>query len=489
MKLPLRAVLVAACLSAFALAQQDLHARLLPITAPIRHAGVYRVATGTWVGHASLANVLGPDTIYNNTCASAYFVRMTPTESFQHRSRIPSTSGPIRPSVGYGPTRNDEAPGCRDAYRVNGFQVAYCSSAPTTVNWRYEFADSWTACAAGNMTSTATVLANGLPGGTPAGGQRCWIIDIDLTGTSGGSIVLSADGDGTYTGPSSNETFGWSLAQNQALAEFTGPLLAGDYTWTGGAHTGPLTPCTGTDGTIWDNPIDLAEEGTGMSSSDFFRDAATPGPVSAPSGPACYYFGGNPHADFWLKLYSDPGCTEPNPLNEFCFPGEAGTEACTTCVPANPPSAHGRGCNNYGQVTGGARLSALGFSRVSHDTVVFTSSFENNTSFTILLQGTSTSNIVFGAGVRCVTGQLKRLYAGPAGSAANGDAAGVFRRPGPADPRSVHEASFATGYDIAAYAPVTLYYLAYYRDPAAAAHCGAAATFNASQSGSIFWSP
>jgi hypothetical protein len=486
MKLPLRVVLAAACLSASALAQQDLHARLLPITAPIRHAGVYRVATGTWVRHASLANVTGPDTIYNNTCASAYFTRMTPTEAFQHRSRLPSTTGPTTPSVYYGTSRHDEVPGSLDAYLVNGFQIAYCSSATTTVDWRYDFADSCTTCGT-NMGSNATVLATGLPGGSPTGGQHCWIIDIDVSGIPGGGILLSADGDGTYVGPSSVETFGWSFSQNQALSAFTGPLVAGDYTWTGGAHSGPLTPCTGTDGTIWDNPINLNEEGTGMSSTDLFRDAATPGPVSAPSGPGCYYFGGNPHADFWLELYADPGSTQPNPLTPYCFPGEGGIHACTTCVPANPPSAHGRGCDNYGQTTGGAALSAAGFSRVSHDTVVFTSSFENNTSFTILLQGTTTSNTVFGAGIRCASGLLKRLYLGNAGSAANGDAAGMFHRPGPADPTSVHAASLAKGYDIAAHAPVTLYYLAYYRDPGAAAHCGAAATFNASQSGSISW--
>jgi len=120
---------------------------------------------------------------------------------------------------------------------------------------------------------------------------------------------------------------------------------------------------------------------------------------------------------------------------------------------------------------------------------VFTSSFENNTSFTILMQGTSTTNAVFGAGIRCVAGQLCRLYAGAAGSAANGDPAGAFHRPGPADPTSVHAASLAHGYDIAAHTPVSLYYLAYYRDPAAAAHCGPTATFNASESGSLVWTP
>lgn len=479
-----------ALLCAGAMAQGDIKSRLQPVTTPIKHAGIYHVATGTWTRHGSLSNVTGPDTIYNNTCAAAYYTRMQPTESFQHRSRIPSTSGPTTPSIFYGTARNDEAPGCHDSYTVNGFQTAYCSSATTTVDWTYDFANSYTLCGGGDMLSDYNVVVTGLPGGTITGAQNCWIVDIDLSGNSGGGIVLSADGDGTYLGPTSDvETFGFSFKHNRLYTTFTGPLIAGDYTWTGGTVTGPLVPCAGTDGTIWDNPINLAEEGTGMSSQDFFRAAATPGPVSPPSGAGCYYFGGNPHGDFWLKLYGNPGCPAQNPLTAFCFPGEGGTGACTTCVPANPPSVHGRGCNNYGQITGGAQLTATGSSQVSNDTIVFTSSFENNTSFTILMQGTATNNVAFGAGRRCVAGNLKRIYNGPAGSAANGDPAGVFHRPGPSGPLSVTAASLAKGYDIGANAPVTLFYLAYYRDPAASAHCGPLATFNASQSGSLNWIP
>jgi len=289
-------------------------------------------------------------------------------------------------------------------------------------------------------------------------------------------------------GPSTLEQFGWSLTHDQALSTITGPLIAGDFTWTGGYLSGPLTPCAGTDGTLWDNPINLAEEGTGMSSNDFFRAAATPGPVSLSSGPGCYSFGGNPHADFWLKLYADTGCSPPLPGVGFCFPGEGGIRACTTCSPANPPSAHGRGCDNHGQHTGGAALSAFGSAQVAFDSVVMTSQFENDTALTVLMQGTATANAVFGAGVRCVGGTLKRLYTGNAGSPANGDPAGVFHRPGPADPRSLHQASLDVGYDIAAHAPVTLYYQAVYRDPNASAHCGGA-TMNSSPASRANWIP
>lgn len=479
-----------------AMAQGDLKSRLIPITAPIKHAGIFHVATGTWTRNASLANVTGPDQIYNNTCMPVYYTLMGKSESYQHRSRIPSPSGPTTPSIYYGTAQNDEAPGCQTSYTVNGYQFAYCSNRSTgRVTWTHEFANSYTVCGAGDMIPDYTVVVTGLPVGSTTGGLQCWIVDVDLSGNSGGGIVLSADGDGTYQGPSDVEQFGFSLTQNTPLTGSppnqvgTGPIIAGDFTWTGGALVGLLTPCTGTDGTIWDNPINLGEQGTGMASNNFYRIAATPGPVTVPSGPGCYWFGGNPWGDFWLKLYANAGCPQQSPLTPYCFPGENGIRACTTCSPPNPPSVHGRGCDNYGQHTGGAQLTATGISSVSADTVVFTSSFENNTAFTIIMQGNATSNLIFGAGIRCVAGPLQRIYKGPAGSAANGDPPGVIHRPGPADTTSVHQASLNRGYDIGLHAPVTLYYLAYYRDPSASAHCGTTATFNASQSGSMNWVP
>jgi hypothetical protein len=488
MRKPAAVLILISLFTATALAQSSLRGRLRPITVPIQHAGVYHVATGTWTHHASLANVTGPDVIYNNTCAPAYYVAMNGLESFQHRSRIPSTSGPTTPSVYYGTARNDEAPGCLDSYTVNGFQIAYCSLAVTRVDWSWDFASSYTLCGQGDMVSQYNVVLTGLPGILSNHSQGCWIVDIDLSGTSGGGIVLSADGDGTYAGPSTLEQFGFSLMEtNQPLSRYTGPILAGDYTWTGGQVAGYFTPCSGTDGTIWDNPITLAEEGTGMASNNFFRYAATPGPVSAPSGPGCYDFRPSVHADFWLKLYANPGCVIDNwSWSVFCMPGEGGVQACTTCSPPNPPIAHGRGCDNFGQHTGGAQLDGTGVPQISNDTFVFTSQYENNTAFTILMQGTATTNVVFGAGVRCVAGHLVRLYSGPAGSAANGDPAGTIHRPGPVDPRSIHQASLDRGYDIAAHAPVTLYYLAYYRDPLASPHCNGA-TFNATEGGALIW--
>jgi hypothetical protein len=114
-----------------AAAQGDPNVRLRPITAPLRRAGVYHVATGTWTRGASL-DASAPFVVYNNSCNVGYFTTMLSTETFQHRSRLPSPSGPTTNSTFYGSTqsdhRYDERPGCWSSYLVVGFEVEYCSS-------------------------------------------------------------------------------------------------------------------------------------------------------------------------------------------------------------------------------------------------------------------------------------------------------------------------------------------------------------------------
>jgi hypothetical protein len=170
----------------------------------------------------------------------------------------------------------------------------------------------------------------------------------------------------------------------------------------------------------------------------------------------------------------------------FCLPGQNGVHACPC---SNPPAGTGLGCNNFGAgPADSGRLDASGSAIVANDTLVFTASGENNTAFTIIAQGTAQlpAGVVFGAGVRCVAGTLKRLYSGPAGSAANGDPPGTIHRPGPADSTPVHTASANKGYVIVP--PITLYYFAYYRDPGAAGPCGnPTATFNSTQAGAVTW--
>ena len=470
-----------ALLGASALAQGDLRSRLQPITSPLKNAGVYHVATGTWTRNGQLSNLSGPSIIYNNSCSAAYYSGMISGEKWQHRSRIPTTAANGAPTVGsafYGPPRNDEAPGCDIRYLVNGFQVLYCSSRPSglgTLSWDHEFANSYTSCGTSDMVPTTSFNITGLPAGTSTGQQNCWIVNIDLDAVSQ-SFLIRADGDGTYIGTSDLETFGWSQGPTTAgitTAQGTGPVIAGNFTWLGGSLTGPQTPCTGTDGTIWDNVIDLTEEGTGMASLDAFRATGTA------TAPGCYFFLGTPHADFYLKLFSDQApCS--NPMVQNCRPGvDAGIIACPC---SNPPAGGGLGCNNFG--AGPAQsgtLNATGSASLSSDSIHLVASGCNNTSLNVFFTGSGAlhpTGLVHGAGVRCVTTALKRLYTGSASG-------GAITRPGMADP-SVSARSAALGVPISA--GQTRHYFNIYRDPSAAGPCGnTASTVNLTNSGSITW--
>jgi hypothetical protein len=473
-------------LGASVMAQSEIKSRLQPVTSPIQRAGVFHVSTGTWTRNTSLANVTGPDTIYNNSCSLVYFGAQITGEKWQHRGRIPSPTGPTTDSQFY-PGNNathefDERPGCNTQYTVNGFEILYCSSKPSGAGLMtqvHQFASSYTNCPTGDMVPNVTITITGLPGGTATGAQICWVVGLDLDAASA-SFNLLADGDGTYNnGTSDQNTFGWSFGPTSAVAatDQTGPIIAGNFTWTGGALSGPLTPCTGTDGTIWDSPVDLTEPGTGMSSQNFFRITGT---NTATGGSGCYFFGGTPHADFYLKMFSNANCAPVDPVTDFCFPGVGGV---ITCPCGNPPVAPGKGCNNFGAgPVASAELSGAGTPSIASDTVVLTATGENNTSTTIFLQSPSSSStgLIFGGGVRCITGSLKRLYTGPA-------SAGTISRPLPADPR-IHVRSAALGDPLAPGA--VRFYMSYYRDPGASGPCSnAASTFNCSNSGKMTWAP
>jgi hypothetical protein len=481
-----------ALLCAVASAQGDMKSRLLPITAPLRHAGVYHVATGTWTRGAKPGNLPGP-VIYDNSCNLIYFTSMLSTESFQHRSRIPSPSGPTTDSIFYATSnsnhRYDERPGCADRYTITGFEVGYCSTHVGTIDWEYQFASSWAECGTSDMVPQYTITVTGLPGVPSTRVFNCWFVGLDLGGLPNGGMELSADGDGSYQGPSTLDQFGWSFRPSSptVAGEVTGPIIAGNYTWVG-IHGIPEL-CTGTDGTIWDSssvgggPTPPGERsGTGMSSNDFYRDAG--GPVSGASGPGCYDFQqSNLHADFYLKLFSAPACGAPgDPVLRFCAPGVGGIVTCPCGNPQVPPGAT-RGCANFAAGTGGALLSGSGVPVAGiGDTLGFDVTAGYGSSVTVLFQGTTGSaNARSGAGVRCVGGTLKRLYKkNQSGGAVHFPNNGV----------AVHDESSAKGYTIVA--PITLYYYAAYRNSAANGHPGCPGTafgFNTTNAGAVAWTP
>jgi hypothetical protein len=166
-------------------------------------------------------------------------------------------------------------------------------------------------------------------------------------------------------------------------------------------------------------------------------------------------------------------------FTSVCDPGSGGVAGCPC---SNPPSGSTRGCDNS-SATGGASLSASGIAYISIDSLVFTTGGERSTATSILLQGTTvvTSGVVYGQGVRCVGGSLKRLFSKTASG-------GSITAPdfGAGDP-TVSARSAAKGDVILA--GQSRWYLVYYRDPVVLGGCPASSTFNATQTGRVEWSP
>ena len=159
----------------------------------------------------------------------------------------------------------------------------------------------------------------------------------------------------------------------------------------------------------------------------------------------------------------------------FCVPATGGVLAC----PCSNPGQPGKGCDNS-DATGGALLAASGNATVAADTLVFTTSGQKATGVSIVLQGSaaSASGAVFGQGIRCTAGSLKRLYT----KVASG---GSITAPQPGDP-SVSAQSAALGDTIAPGG--TRWYQVYYRDPTVLGGCPPGSTFNITQGLVVTWS-
>jgi hypothetical protein len=138
------------------------------------------------------------------------------------------------------------------------------------------------------------------------------------------------------------------------------------------------------------------------------------------------------------------------PFTNYCF----GNGSLATPCPCGNNGGLGHGCNNSSS-TGGSLLTATG--STSPDTVVLTAGGELPGVLSIFLQGNANiaAGIVFGDGLRCAGGSLKRLYTKNASG-------GVVSAPGAGDP-SITARSAALGDTIVTGTP--RYYQVYYRDP------------------------
>jgi hypothetical protein len=172
------------------------------------------------------------------------------------------------------------------------------------------------------------------------------------------------------------------------------------------------------------------------------------------------------------------GCNA-GPASYLCDPGSGPTIACPC---SNPPSGSGKGCDNSSS-TGGASITGSGTNSLATPTVVFTTAGEKPTATSILLQGTAgnTTGLVFGQGVRCTGGVLKRMYLK---TASGGSITAPNLGGGDLD---IPARSASIGDPISA--GQSRWYLVYYRDPIVLGGCSALATFNATNTAEVVWQP
>ncbi len=210
-------------------------------------------------------------------------------------------------------------------------------------------------------------------------------------------------------------------------ANWSSSLAGGTLTWSTGAYAGN----TNGNGLMWGTQYN-------------FRFDANQPPSST-----SLTLGTWKNAGSVGVVAEAPGVPQAGP---FCFGDGTGSVPC----PCSNSGAAGRGCANS-QNANGALLVATG--TTSPDTLVLTSSGELPTAFSILLQGNVelVTPANFGDGLRCVGGNLKRLYV----QAASG---GTVSFP-PAGGNSISAQSAALGDPLSSGA--VRGYQVYYRDPSA----------------------
>jgi hypothetical protein len=190
--------------------------------------------------------------------------------------------------------------------------------------------------------------------------------------------------------------------------------------------------------------------------------------------PGGYFSSAAGSGNSYIAKWGNPiGCGTPG--SPTCEPGVGGVIACPC---GNAPASNGQGCNNSSN-TGGAQLTATGIARLTYDTVTFTTQGEKPIATSIVLQGQGqfSSGVVFGQGVRCVAGALKRLYVKTA-------SAGSITAPQATD-LHVHARSASLGDNIS---PGThRFYGVYYRDPIVLGGCPSTSTFNVTQQLDVLW--
>ncbi len=373
---------MSAAVSSFLLAPSGLAQRMLqpqPIPGPVRDAGVYHLATGTWTREGEQEN-LGAKVLYRNDAFSGFFgVEPCFQVDWTDEGRIPSRTG----------HPNAKA----DNYVVQGIEIAYCTQDPGSHSLILRFYECYRSCtdpAGWPLKQQIDLPAGnpGVPGSSAWGATACWLVTLDLKGTTH-EFEFSGDCDKYFDGTTGSDRFGWTFELASPLAGGStgnlGPLLCGD----------PIgcfaPPAPYGDGTYYQAPA--APYGTGLGTVDRFWLADLP---QCGFANGCYWFGGycpNPFASFWLVLTGDNN--DGLDWTKYCA-----TTANSTGAPAD--------------------ISVAGSSAAAGDLTL--SSFPVPDQPGIFFHGPNPANAPFGNGIRCVGGQLIR----GAVTVAAGNAAGYM---------------------------------------------------------------
>lgn len=330
---------------------RDIH----KVQGPVKHAGIYHVATGTWTRvRGNQANV-GPDVIYNSSIGSGYFFGGMTNGTLAGLTWHDSGNIPTTVNGGSFSTAPD-----RTVYTVNCFEFGYCDTNTGTASWEFTFYDNAAPCVEPSAAPITTLTFAGLPN---AGG--CWTVSFDLTAaTPSQEFCLEGDGGATAPGWDNDDptldSFGYSIKYLGTGTAACGVLLSGDPQndepgYTNPANTPgacnpaacPAAPIPTVGNATYYNVAGLcgavnagsiaANAGTGRLTRDFWLATdSTPG-IVAPEG--CYYFGGyfnaqggcgtaqnNPYAAAYMILAAAAGECGGGPGN----PIGGGTPYCSS---------------------------------------------------------------------------------------------------------------------------------------------------------------
>lgn len=387
-----------ALLSASAHAQSELQARRA--SGPAKNAGILHVGTGTWSRSASSLAALGPDTVYSNTASAGYFAILdtniaTGDFSIFDEGRLPGTDSPVILAD-------------RDDYLINGMTFSYCTDQLGQIGITFRLYESYNPCdiiltdPAGSspFTLSGTAVAAGIPGGF-GGSESCWVITLDLQG-AGEFNVLAEGGDQApgFEGQPSSDSFGIEWIFNGVAGTNTGPMIAGDPTWTPSV-TGAIG--VGGTGTYYDNTGTAPCGNTGLDTQDLF---AVDGFLS-PLAPGCYFFGGyqnpngcgspqaNPFSSFEMTLFADAGGGGGS-SETFCEPAGINSSGNAVSLSATP---NGLGAGFRLDASGGPQLPGIGFGY-------------------FVVSSSTGAGVVIGDGTLCLNGVQGR-YSPNAGGAQN----------------------------------------------------------------------